>query len=143
MDDLSAVTDVKINGPWIITAEKVREQIVWAQRTGHANCYFQRHFVQPDPHGPEHTVTCVYDLYDERWPTKSVTNDAEYVVQLAYSRQGHYPIIYRDTEGNWDELRHREGHFACFRALDTRDQDEAVRRVLALHEQDKAQHGTN
>lgn len=137
MDDLSAVEDVKVHGPWIISADKMRENIRFAQRTGHANCYFQREFYYETPMSPECCVVCIYDLFDSRWPTKSVTNDAEYVVRRAVDGQGDHPIIYRDTEGQWDELRHREGHFACFRPLRTRDREQAVKTVLALHEQDR------
>ena len=144
MDDLSAVSAILVSGTWLITAERMREQIRWAQKNRHANCYYQRHFIQPDPKGQEFEVCCVYDLYDDRWPTMSVTNDAEFVVSLAFSQQNAKgPIIYRDTEGKWDELRHREGHFACFRPLNTEDQEEAILRVLALHEQDANQYNTN
>lgn len=142
MDDLSAVEDFCAAG-WMISADKLREQIRWCQRNGHANCYFQRFFTYHESTGEELTVICVWDLYDSRWPTKSVTNDAEYVVERAVSTQGDHPVVYRDTEGNWDELRHREGYFATFRALSTRDQQEAVRRVLALHEQDATLYGSN
>jgi hypothetical protein len=137
MDDLSAVEDVFAHG-WRISAERMREQIRDAQRNGTANCFFQKFYDADD-----RAVICVTDLYDERWPTKSVTNDAERVVALAVTSQGDHPIVYRDTEGNWDELRHREGFFACFRPLNTRDQMEAVRKVLALHEQDEAEYGPN
>jgi hypothetical protein len=142
MDDLSAVAAVDAAG-WTIEADRLREQIRWAQRTGHANCFFQKFTTFHESSGEELSVVCVYDLYDERWPTKSVTNDAEFVVDLVFNTHGDMPIVYRDTEGRWDELRHREGYFATFRSLDTRDQSEAVRRVLALHEQDRAEYASN
>lgn len=144
MDDLSAVEDLKVNGAWVISAEQQRDMIRWAQKNRHANCFFQRLFTEPEPGHGEKIVCCVYDLFDDRWPTMSVTNDAEFVTRLAYSSQEKPDIIiYRDTEGNWDELRHREGYFACFRALSTKDQDEAIRRVLALHEQDDQRYVSN
>lgn len=47
---------------------------------------------------------------------KSVTNDAERVcVELDRRYPGHR-IIYRDTDGNWDELIVRNGEFAGFSA---------------------------
>lgn len=140
MTDLSQVQDLNVQGAWVIPAEILREMIVWAQKNRHANCYFQRVFVQALG-DEEKTVCCVFDLFDDRWPTMSVTNDAEYVTRLAYDAQeSPQHIIYRDTDGQWDELRHREGHFACFRTLDTRDQSEAINKVIALHEQDAARY---
>jgi hypothetical protein len=44
----------------------------------------------------------------------SVTNDAENVVQHV---NGQYPgrrIVYRDTDGCWDELLHADGNFTGF-----------------------------
>jgi hypothetical protein len=61
----------------------------------------------------------------------SVTNDAERVVQ---SLAAEVPlkgkrIIYRDTEGRWDELRHQGGRFSHFHALGATSAAEAM--VLA------------
>ena len=126
-------------GGYTIDAERAAEQLDWAIKNRHANCYIQL-FSEGDRY-----VMTVVDLYDEARPTKSVTNDAEYVVDVAYKTvvrdtdvltANHTPIIYRDTEGQWDELRHIEGNFACFRSLDTRSRDDAIMTVLALHEQD-------
>jgi hypothetical protein len=44
----------------------------------------------------------------------SVTNDAEAVVAEINQRHPGCRIIYRDTMGNWDELRHRNGTFVDF-----------------------------
>ncbi len=42
---------------------------------------------------------------------KSVTNDAERVcAEIEKLHTGHR-IIYRDSDGNWDELVHLGGHF--------------------------------
>jgi hypothetical protein len=142
-DDLDEVTDVRVQGDFVLTAEQMRTQIRWSRLTGHANCSMQPVFYQEPHGGPERLVICVLDLFDERWPTKSVTNDAEYVVDMVVARKGDAPIIYRDTEGNWDELRHRQGHFACFRALRTKDYHEAIKKVLALHDQDEARYADN
>lgn len=52
----------------------------------------------------------------------SVTNGAEEVV---LELNGLYPdarIIYRDTEGHWDELVHDQGFFQYFRPLTPEDQ---------------------
>ena len=142
MDDLSSVEDFDANG-WIISADRLRKQIRQAQSSGHANAFFQVFGYFPEGSTEEKKVLCITDLYDDRWPTRSVTNDAEYVVRLGVDVYGDMPVIYRDTEGRWDELRHREGYFACFRPLNTRDQFEAVSIVVALHEQDRAQYHAN
>ena len=43
---------------------------------------------------------------------RSITNDAERVCKV-FSRSR---IIYRDTDGNWDEIVHKGGAFLGFRA---------------------------
>lgn len=127
---MSEFADLIVTGGWVIPGAKIQEQTEWAVRNRHASCYLQP-FSQGDKF-----VVCVVDLFDDRYPTMSVTNDAEFVVRTVFNVHGDHPIIYRDTEGQWDELRHREGYFACYRALNTRDMDQAIATVLALHEQD-------
>lgn len=41
----------------------------------------------------------------------SVTNDAERVIAELYVSHGDRRVIYRDTDGNWDELKHRGQQF--------------------------------
>ena len=53
---------------------------------------------------------------------KSVTNDAERVVREMYAFHspslGHkFRILYRDTQGDWDELVHKRGVFVNFAPL--------------------------
>lgn len=132
---------LEVAGGWIITDEQIAENLDWAQRERHANAYIQV-FWQDMPNGERFYVICVVDLYDELRPTKTVTNDAEFVTRVALNANADIrgwptlPIIYRDSEGQWDELMHREGHFGTFRPLGTRDQQEAIEKVLALWEQD-------
>lgn len=45
---------------------------------------------------------------------RSVTNDAERVVREIYATHGNVRIIYRDTQGDWDELEHIRGVFRRF-----------------------------
>ena len=48
---------------------------------------------------------------------RSVTNDAEGVVSHLHRRFPGYRIIYRDSEGKWDELVHdNKGAFTGYRA---------------------------
>jgi hypothetical protein len=63
----------------------------------------------------------------------TVTNDAEYVVkQLAklYDIFA-YPIVYRDSEGNFDQLCiNKLGLFSHFGFLNTTDRDIAIARAV-------------
>lgn len=45
----------------------------------------------------------------------SVTNDAEAVVREVHERYPGRRIIYRDSDGRWDELCHHNGTFLQFR----------------------------
>lgn len=45
----------------------------------------------------------------------SVTNAAEDVCAVLNSMHPEYRIIYRDTDGNWDELVHHNGVFSDFK----------------------------
>lgn len=40
---------------------------------------------------------------------RSITNDAEAVTWDVWNRYGNRRIIYRDTDGRWDELLHADG----------------------------------
>ena len=60
----------------------------------------------------------LYDLCDtivgREQRAKSITNDAEAVVELTLSQHGPRRILYQDTEGNWDELKHDGKKFMDF-----------------------------
>jgi hypothetical protein len=77
-------------------------------------------------HTVEGEFICVVDLDVGR----SVTNDAENVVaDLARIVPGGLKdkrIIYRDSEGTWDEMLLMGGEFAGFRFLGTTNKDEAI-----------------
>lgn len=45
---------------------------------------------------------------------KSVTNDAENVTKEIQATYPGRRIIYRDTSGSWDELKHEAGRFTGF-----------------------------
>jgi hypothetical protein len=51
----------------------------------------------------------------------SVTNDAENVVHYVLSIYPKRRIIYRDTDGNWDELVHNGIDFTNFAPLSSED----------------------
>ena len=63
-------------------------------------------------------VICISDL---DLGGRTVTNDAAGVIgdllRLGYDLT-RMPVIYRDTQGNWDELRVLNGRFAGFRGID-------------------------
>ena len=60
----------------------------------------------------------LYDLCDtiqgREILAKSITNDAEAVVELTLFQHGPRRILYQDTEGNWDELKHNGKRFVDF-----------------------------
>lgn len=71
---------------------------------------FHYHTVQmPGPDRP--AIVWIVDDFSEAIPTRTVTNDAESVCQRVHASYPNYRIIYRDTDGNWDELLHDAGVF--------------------------------
>lgn len=64
---------------------------------------------------------------------RSVTNEAELVVQAVLARFGHAPhiraIIYRDSVGVFDAMRIEGGHFAEFIIADASSDAEAFNRI--------------
>ena len=79
--------------------------------------YFNRHIV---PSG----IICIEDKCDGN--QMSVTNNAENVVIDMLEHYGDCPIVYRDTEGRWDELKHDGKKFTGFRALNAETMREAI-----------------
>jgi hypothetical protein len=69
----------------------------------------------------DYTITKVLPeavfLVDNDNPRMSVTNDAELVVEQVLSRFPGRRIIYRDSTGEWDELRHDGAVFMSFGSL--------------------------
>lgn len=55
----------------------------------------------------------IVDLANE-CGTMSVTNDAENVVAMVAEHYRNRRIMYRDTNGQWDELVHDNGRFIRF-----------------------------
>lgn len=53
---------------------------------------------------------------DSQLAVKSVTNDAEHVCEELFARYGQRRFLYRDTDGNWDELVHEAGKFTEFKS---------------------------
>jgi polysaccharide deacetylase 2 family uncharacterized protein YibQ len=53
-------------------------------------------------------------ILDNNMGGKSVTNDAENVVEYLYGVYGNRRIFYIDSEGILDELRHTKGEFVGF-----------------------------
>ena len=56
----------------------------------------------------------IADMHSESNPTMSVTNDAEAVVEYLVKQYGDHQIICKDTDGQWDELKHNNGIFTGF-----------------------------
>jgi hypothetical protein len=59
----------------------------------------------------EHDRVFIKDLNDGG---KTITNDAEAVVQEVHEEYPGRRIIYRDSLGQWDELCHHDGCFYAF-----------------------------
>ena len=76
-------------------------------------------------------VLCIWDLYDPQSMCLTVTNDAENVLaKIAKAGDMCSKVIYRDSEGEWDELVVDSAmQFLSFRSLHERDLDVALRRV--------------
>lgn len=60
-------------------------------------------------------VAIIVDLPE--YGGRSVTNDAETVVHNVLARFPGYRIVYRDTDGQWDELVHNGRDFVKFGLL--------------------------
>jgi len=60
----------------------------------------------------------IEDLYDDKSPTKTVTNDAENVVKNLWKNYelGTRRLLYIDTDEQIDELLHEKGIFKGFKA---------------------------
>lgn len=67
----------------------------------------------------------------------SVTNDAEAVILALAQLVPDFAtkrVLYRDTEGTWDEIAHADGEFECFRYIGTQTPEEAMARLLRRRE---------
>lgn len=64
-------------------------------------------------------VKRVIFIVDEDGPL-SVTNDAEGVVAELHEALPGFRVVYRDTEGDWDELVHDAGVFTGYRPTPNR-----------------------
>jgi hypothetical protein len=73
----------------------------------------------------------IVDDYTDTSPCKTVTNDAEYVVGQIKPPKG-VRLIYRDTDGRWDELKHDgAGHFTGFAPLGVMSLGDAITKVTS------------
>jgi hypothetical protein len=87
-------------------------------------------------------VVCVHDLlgYNPKLGTCSVTNDAEAVIDFLLRSGQMQPgqrCIYRDSEGNWDEMVHDNGKFVSIRTIPLRlrsSREAAVMNILGKTE---------
>ena len=71
----------------------------------------------------------IVDDYSDSSPCKTVTNDAEYVIGQIKPAKG-VRVIYRDTDGRWDELKHDgAGLFTGFASLNTTALGDAIKKV--------------
>lgn len=75
-------------------------------------------------------VVAIYDDYSGT--EMSVTNDAEQVidaiVSLGINLTGKR-VIYRDTDGRWDEMAIRDNQFSAFRPIGEQSLEAALRKI--------------
>ena len=64
------------------------------------------------PYGP--AMPGMVWIHDLDRGARSVTNDADRVVAKLHAEYPDYRIVYRDSMGRWDELRHEHGRFTAF-----------------------------
>lgn len=77
-------------------------------------------------------VNGVLVIIDQNKGRRSVTNNAETVLMECKNKFGdEMPsiAIYRDSDGDWDGLRHESGVFQNFYFLDTRNINIAIERA--------------
>lgn len=60
------------------------------------------------------TTADIVWIVDANQGNISVTNDAEGVCRRVWHDYPDRRIIYRDSDGNWDELKHEGGRFVGF-----------------------------
>lgn len=76
----------------------------------------------------------IEDLYDEKKPTLTVTNDIENVVaeicRLEKINPDDFFIVYKDTEGNWDGWDTRAG--GSFVHLGENDCEKAIDKFMSI-----------
>lgn len=70
--------------------------------------------VEKVTHDPLHISNGMVFIIDENIGM-SITNDAEAVVADVVSKYPNHRIIYKDTDGSWDELLHWNGRFTGFK----------------------------
>ncbi len=82
-------------------------------------------------------VIVITDLYNEQNPTMSVTNDIEQVVRCLFQQfptLEDYSVIYRDTEGCYDQIIIRNNAFFGFIGLAVTSLQAAIRSLIRFKE---------
>ena len=64
-------------------------------------------------------IVWIVDLCSGAHPSMSITNDAEDVVEDVLRQAPGHRIVYRDTDGRWDELAHDGKEFTNFVPADS------------------------
>ncbi len=65
-------------------------------------------------------ILCIIDCDSDG--ARSVTNDAENIIPEIFAiAQPFDAVIYRDSTGNWDEIRVKDGKFVGFKSINQRD----------------------
>lgn len=59
----------------------------------------------------------VFAIVDQDGGGRSITNDADAVIREIADRIVGKRLIYRDTDGRWDEICHLDGRFTGFKPV--------------------------
>lgn len=70
-------------------------------------------------------------IFDRDCGSMSVSNDADRILLAERNARGKLPavVIYRDSEGRYDRMRHRNGVFGGFAPIGARSLAEALSRI--------------
>lgn len=74
-------------------------------------------------------VVLIIDNFDAKEPTRTVTNAADDLIPWLAAARIVTPerrVIYRDTQGMWDEIVHKDGQFERFAPIRTTSLDVAM-----------------
>ncbi len=78
----------------------------------------------------EDGIVCVIDLDNG----KSVTNDADNLIADLVANGidlAVHPVIYKDTQGVWDQLVVQNNRFANFKSINERSKEAAIAKIKA------------
>lgn len=103
-------------GAGLVCSRKMGINSVQPQKETKAHFDYQ---IKQNPYNVKQTVLVIYDLFSDKNPTMTVTNDIDNVLaSIAQNETIPEVIIYQDSEGEWDKiLSTPNGHFKGWKPL--------------------------